>query len=71
MTLDEVLELAAKVADRHKGAAERSRRAKKAHTYKFASDEARMEIAAEERGEDIAAEIIAREIRKLIGTLHD
>lgn len=55
-------EACAQVAEAHKGAAAKKRRTRP-NIVKFASDEAKVEIFAEERGEDIAAEIIARNIR--------
>ena len=63
----EALEEAAKVAKDHNGAAKRKRAENMVlrSSMRFASDEARAEIFAEERGEDIAAEIIEREIRAL------
>ena len=64
----DALEEAAKVAKDHKGAAKRKRAGNMGlrNSMRFASDEARAEIWAEERGEDIAAEIIERAIRALI-----
>lgn len=60
------IEMAAKVADGHKGLAAAQRRAKTLKTsYRFASDEAKLEIQAEERGEDVASEEIAAAIRAL------
>jgi hypothetical protein len=63
----EGLREAAQVAKAHKGAAKRKRAENMGlrNSMRFASDEARAEIFAEERGEDIAAEIIEREIRAL------
>ena len=52
----------AKVADSHKGAAAASRR-DKGMKFGEMEDGAVVEISAEERGEDIAAEIIAAAIR--------
>ncbi len=55
-------ERCAKIAEAHKGAAARKRlsRGQKLHMAVDGYEE----IVAEERGEDIAAEIIAREIRR-------
>jgi hypothetical protein len=53
----------AEIAEAHKGEAERQRRNKTARSF---SPEALDEIWAEERGEDIASEIIARSIRALL-----
>lgn len=57
-------ERAARVASDHKGAAQRKRHAR---GQRLASlpDYAQAEVEAEERGEDIASEVIAREIRAL------
>jgi cell division septum initiation protein DivIVA len=62
------IEAAAKVARDHKGAAKRKRAENQGlkNSMRFASDEAKAEIWAEERGEDIAAEIIERSILSLI-----
>lgn len=57
------MEDAAKIADAHQDAAQRLRRAKFPKALKYASEELQTEIVAEERGEKIAAEIIARNIR--------
>lgn len=59
------VEACAKVADEHKGRAAEKRRAKGLKLAGIRRDVAD-EIIAEERGEDIAAEIIARTIRALI-----
>ena len=53
-------ERCAKIADAHRGAAAKKRRARGPQADNSALDE----IYAEERGEDIAAEIIARTIRE-------
>ena len=58
----QILEAAANIAEAHKGSAQRGRkRAGLSMDTPF-----RDEIIAEERGEDIAAEVIAREIRRKI-----
>lgn len=57
-----VQEACAQVADRHKGSAKKRRGLKSFHL----GSEDYAEIVAEERGEDIAAEIIGRAIRALI-----
>lgn len=57
-----IIEECAKVAMAHKGAAQKARRAKK-NLHMGSDDYA--EVVSEERGEDIASEIIAREIRAL------
>lgn len=54
----------AAVADKHKGSAAAKRRAK-GKQFKFLPTDAVPEIEAEERGEDIASEMIARAIRDL------
>ena len=59
----EALEQCAKIAATHGPVMGREYKRKQALT--FASDEARAEIFAEERGERIAAEIIAQAIRAL------
>ena len=63
----EGLREAAHVAKAHKGAAKRKRAENQGlkNSMRFASDEAKAEIWAEERGEDIAAEIIERSILAL------
>ncbi len=58
------IEAAAKVAEAHKGAAAKRRGLKGMKLSNF-GPEAAAEIQAEERGEDIAAEIIARTIRQI------
>jgi hypothetical protein len=58
------LEAAAKIADAHKGQAARDR-IKRRLPLSDVSPEAAEEIRAEERGEDIASEIIAKNIRTL------
>ena len=58
------LEQAAELADRHSGEAGRIRLSK-GFAFKRMSRDAQEEISAEERGEDIAAEIIAAAIRAL------
>lgn len=59
----EVIEECARIADAHKGQAARDRQKK--HPYSIKDPEFCEEIRAEERGETIAAEIIAANIRKL------
>lgn len=66
-TRDEVLEEAAKVAESFHGKAKRDRIAKGWKMSRFQPHE-RDEIAAEENGENIAAEQIAASIRALKGT---
>lgn len=62
---DNAYEQCAKIADSHKGAADKE--ARKKGLYRNLRPEAYEEIRAEQRGEDIAAEIIARNIRALKG----
>ena len=57
-------ERCAKVAEKHKGSAAAKRR-HKGQQFKFLPPDAVPEIEAEERGEDIASEMIARAIRNL------
>lgn len=59
----EALEEAAKIADAHKGSY--AKRPAYKQIMRSASEEDKLEIRAEERGEDIAAEMIARAIRGL------
>jgi regulator of replication initiation timing len=59
-----LIERCAKIAETHKGSAA-SRRRLKGQQFKFMSEEVVSEIQAEERGEDIASEMIARKIRAL------
>ena len=59
------LEEAAKIAEAHVGAAERDRAARKQN---FMSPEARESIRDEERGETIASQIIAQNIRAALPT---
>jgi hypothetical protein len=59
------LEAAAKVADQHRGSAAKARLAKDQPLGMMDDDGLVVEIRAEERGEDIAAEIIAKAIRAL------
>ncbi len=59
------LAMAAIVADQHRGAAAKARLAKGNPLGKMDDDGLVVEIRAEERGEDIAAEIIAKAIRAL------
>ena len=56
-------EQCAVVADQHRGSAAKKRQVKGQRLSTF-DDGLAVEIQAEERGEDIAAEIIAREIRE-------
>lgn len=57
-------EACARIADEHKGSATRKRKRKRdGRPLGFMHEEAMIEVAAEERGEDIAAEIIAAAIR--------
>jgi hypothetical protein len=58
-------ERCAKIAEAHKGKAAKTRR-DRGQTFKFMSEEAAAEIVAEERGEDIAAEMIAKAIREQV-----
>ena len=55
-------ERCARIAEAHIGSAA-ARRRQKGQQFKFLPDDVAAEIQAEERGEDIAAEIIARTIR--------
>lgn len=57
-------EQCAKIAEAHKGSADRNLR--KNGGYKGMSEEVLDEVRAEQRGEDIAAEMIAAAIRKLV-----
>ena len=59
------LAMAAIVADQHRGAAAKARLAKGNPLGKMDDDGLVVEIRAEERGEDIAAEIISKAIRAL------
>lgn len=59
----DAIEDCATVAARHKGSY--TNRPQYKANMRAASPEALVEIRAEERGEDIASEVIAREIRKL------
>ena len=59
------LEAAAIVADQHRGSAAKARLAKDQPLGRIDDDGLVVEIRAEERGEDIAAEIIAKAIRAL------
>jgi 2-oxo-4-hydroxy-4-carboxy--5-ureidoimidazoline (OHCU) decarboxylase len=65
--LDLILEEAARVADAHKGAAERQRKERGIRLSKLPAHEQEA-ITAEERGEDIASEMISAAIRALKGT---
>lgn len=56
---------AAVLATAHIGAATRDRQSRKGMRLGDLSEDARLEIAAEERGENIAAEQIAKAIRGL------
>ena len=60
-----VLEAALDVAKQHVGAAARDRR-QRGQTFNTLPDHAVAEIQAEERGEDIAAEVIQRELKALL-----
>ena len=60
----EAQEWAVEVADGHKGSAQRKRLARGLRLANL-PDHAQAEVVAEERGEDIASEVIAREIRAL------
>ena len=60
----EAREMAARQAEKHKGAATQQR-LDRGQRLSFLPSDAQDEIQAEERGEDIAAEIIARRIRAL------
>lgn len=60
-----IIEACAKIAEAHKGAGQRARVAKGLKLSMFQSEESLAAIRDEERGEDIASEIIAAEIRKL------
>lgn len=63
------IEAAAQIADRHKGAARAERVARAKHRPRVADDPAALtEILAEERGEDIAADMISEKIRALKGS---
>lgn len=64
---DEVLEEAAKKADAHKGSAAKRRRERGQKLAHMTNQEA-AEIVTEERGEDIAAGMIATAIRSLKST---
>lgn len=57
-------ERCAKVAEKHKGSAAAKRR-HRGQQFKFLPPDAVPEIEAEERGEDIASDMIARAIRDL------
>ena len=61
---NEAVEAIAEVAKAHKGAAAKKRHSRGQRLSQFNEFE-QAEITAEERGEDIAAEIIEREIRSL------
>jgi hypothetical protein len=66
---EETVAECAKVALGHKGRAAQERRTKTLkHSHRFMSEEMYAEIQAEERGEDIAAEEIAKAIRALAST---
>ena len=67
----EGLEDAAQMAERHKGHARAERLARERHRVPKRDPDALTEILAEERGEDIAADIIAKAIRKKIATFPD
>lgn len=62
-------ERCAKIAEAHKGSY--TKRPSYKVIWKTANEESRIEIRAEERGEDIAAEIIARAIRAEVSSSKD
>lgn len=61
---EEERERCAKIAEAHIGAAERTRQ-QRGQTFRNMPIDAAQEIEAEERGETIAAEMIARAIRAI------
>lgn len=66
MVREATIEECAAIAKAHKGSYRKKSNYKQ--FYKGASSEARLEIQAEERGEDIASEVIERTIRALSTT---